>query len=84
MDRLTRNGTAEHVSRDEIFRRERREISIFPVQLTTCRIGNLAQLIHTLAICVTIHVKYEVPCMVYLIDYVLRKLPIELCTSPPY
>ena len=32
-----------------------REIFIFPVQLTTCRIGNLTRLIHTLAICVTIH-----------------------------
>ena len=32
-----------------------REIFIFPVQLTTCRIGNLTRLIHTLATCVTIH-----------------------------
>ena len=32
-----------------------REISIFPVQLTTSRTGNLTRLIHTLAICVTIH-----------------------------
>ena len=32
-----------------------RVISIFPVQLTTCRIGNLTRLIHTLAICVAIH-----------------------------
>ena len=31
-----------------------REIFIFPVQLTTCRTGNLTQLIHTIAICVTI------------------------------
>ena len=30
-----------------------REIFIFPVQLTTCRIGNLTLLIHTLDICVT-------------------------------
>ena len=34
-----------------------REIFIFPVQLTTCRIGNLTRLIHTLAICMTIHKK---------------------------
>ena len=27
----------------------------FPVQLTTCRVGSLTRLIHTLAICVTIH-----------------------------
>ena len=32
-----------------------REILIFPVQLTTSRIGNFTRLIHTLAICVTIH-----------------------------
>ena len=32
-----------------------KEIPIFPVQLTTCRIGSLARLIHSLAICVTIH-----------------------------
>ena len=32
------------------------EIFIFPVQLTTCRIGNLIRLFDTLAICcVTIH-----------------------------
>ena len=28
-----------------------REILFFPVQLTTCRIGRLTRLIHTLAIC---------------------------------
>ena len=32
-----------------------RELFIFPVQLTTNRIGNFTRLIHTLAICVTIH-----------------------------
>ena len=32
-----------------------REIFIFPVQLTTSRIGNLTRLIHALAVCVTIH-----------------------------
>ena len=33
-----------------------REIFIFPVQLTmTSRIGNLARLIHNIAVCVTIH-----------------------------
>ena len=44
MSRLTRDGTAEPVSRDQILRRERErgnEILIFPVQLTTSRIGNL-------------------------------------------
>ena len=32
---------------------------IFPVQLTTSRIGNLTRLIHTLAICVTMHAYIE-------------------------
>ena len=50
MSRLTRDGTAEPVSRDQIFKHERdREIFIFLVQLTTIRIGNLTRLIHTLA-----------------------------------
>ena len=31
-----------------------REMRIFPVQLTTRRIGNITRLIHTLAICVSI------------------------------
>ena len=63
MSRLTRDGTAEPVSRDQILRRERgREMLIFPVQLrTTSRIGNLTWLIYTfLAICVTIHTSFEV------------------------
>ena len=32
-----------------------RELFVFPVQLTTSRIGNLIRSIQTLAICVTIH-----------------------------
>ena len=53
MSRLTRDGTAEPISRDQIFSRVNadREIFIFPIQLTTSRIGNLTRLIHTLAIC---------------------------------
>ena len=59
MSRLTRDGTAEPVSRDQILRREREQgIIHFPVQLTTCRTGNLTWLIHTLAICVTIQRKF--------------------------
>ena len=56
MSKLTRDGTAEPVSQDQILRRERhREKLIFPVQLPTSRIGNLTRLIHTtLAIRVTI------------------------------
>ena len=52
MSRLTRDGTAEPVSNDQILRRGRGQGNIhFPFQLTTCRIGNLTRLIHTLAIC---------------------------------
>ena len=53
MSRLTRDGTAEPVSRDQILRsgdRDRKKNS-FPVQPTTSRIGNLTRLILTLAIC---------------------------------
>ena len=56
MSRLTRDGTAETVSRDQSSRANRdREIFVYPVQLTTSRIGNLTRLINTFAICVTIH-----------------------------
>ena len=57
MSRLTRDGMAEPVSRDQILRRERghRENIIFSVQLTTSRIGNHSQLIHTLLKVLTIH-----------------------------
>ena len=42
MNRLTRDGTAEPVSRDQILRHARGQGNIiFPVQLTTSRIGNL-------------------------------------------
>ena len=55
MSWLTRDGTAKLVSRDRILRRERgREKFIFPVQLTTSRIGNLTGLIHTLLYVMTI------------------------------
>ena len=56
MSRLTRDGTAEPVSRDEILRHARGQGNIiFPVQLTTSRIGNLTRLIHTLLYVMTIH-----------------------------
>ena len=56
MSRLTRDGTAEPVSRDQIFRHARGQGNIFfPVQLTTSRIGNLTRLIHTLLYVMTIH-----------------------------
>ena len=51
MSKLTRDGTAEPVPRDQIFSGANgdRETIIFPVQLTTSRIGNLTRLIHILA-----------------------------------
>ena len=51
MSRLTRDGTAEPISRDQILRRLRGQGNIFFVQLTTNRIDNLTRFIHTLAIC---------------------------------
>ena len=56
MSRLTRDGTAEPVSRDQILRHARGQGNIiFPVQLTTSRIGNLTRLTHTLLYVMTIH-----------------------------
>ena len=56
MSRLTRDGTAEPISRDQILRHARGQGNIiFPVQLTTSRIGNLTRLIHTLLYVMTIH-----------------------------
>ena len=56
MSRLTRDGTAEPVSRDQILRHARGQGNIiFPIQLTTSRIGNLTRLIHTLLYVMTIH-----------------------------
>ena len=56
MSRLTRDGTAEPVSRDQILRHAREQGNIiFPDQLTTSRIGNLTRLIHTLLYVMTIH-----------------------------
>ena len=57
MSRLTRDGTAEPVSRDQILRHVRGQGNIiFPVQLTTSRIGSLTRLIHTLLYVMTIHI----------------------------
>ena len=56
LSRLTRDGTAEPISRDQILRHARGQGNIiFPVQLTTSRIGNLTWLIHTLLYVMTIH-----------------------------
>ena len=60
MSTLTRDGTAEHVSRDQILRRERgqREMLTLPVQLTTYRIGNLTYPVdpYSCYICVCDHI----------------------------
>ena len=56
MSRLTRDRTAEPVSRVQILRHARGQGNIiFPFQLTTSRIGNLTRLIHTLLYVMTIH-----------------------------
>ena len=56
MSRLTRDGRAEPVSRDQTLRHARRQGNIiFPVQLTTSRIDNFTRLIHTLLYVMTIH-----------------------------
>ena len=56
MSRPTRDRTAEPISRDQILRHARgQESIIFPVQLTTSRIGSLTRLIHTLLYVMTIH-----------------------------
>ena len=56
MSRLTRDGTAEPVSRDQILKHARGQGNIsFPFQLTTSRIGNLTRSIHTLLYVMNIH-----------------------------
>ena len=62
MSRLTRDGTAEPVSRDQLLRHARGQGNIiFPVQLTTSKIGNLITgLIHTLLYVMTIHTYIQV------------------------
>ena len=60
MSRLTRDWTAEPLSRGQILRRERG-------QLTTSRIGNLTRIMLTLAICVTVYTSFET------IDFLLRE-----------
>ena len=56
MSRLTRDGTAGPVSRDQILRRVGdMEIFIFLVQLTASRIGNPTRLMHNLLDVLTTH-----------------------------
>ena len=77
MSRLTRDGTAESVSRDQIFRHARGQGNIiFPVQLTTSRVGNLTRLIHTLLYVMTIHT--------YQVDASYNRRGTTEKGSPPY
>ena len=59
MSRLTRNGTAGPVSRDQILRREQRGRGNFHFPCSADHVqdgqGNLTRLIHTLAIWMAIH-----------------------------
>ena len=56
VSKLKRDGTADNLSRKTKFSGANgdREMFIFPVQLTTSRIGNLTRLIHTLLYVFTI------------------------------
>ena len=60
MSRVTRDGTLPNPSRETKLSGANADreiiIFIFPVQLTTSRIGSHTRLIHTLAMCVTIHI----------------------------
>ena len=70
MSRLTRDGTAEPVSRDQILRHARGQGNIhFPcLALTTSRIGDLTRLIHTLLHVMTIHTYIKCACWKYRCD----------------
>ena len=52
MSRLTLDGTAETVSRDQIL------VFVFPVQPTTSRIGNLTRSIHTQSLAIVVVVVF--------------------------
>ena len=92
MSRLTRDGTAEPVSRDQILRHARGQGNIiFSFQLTTSRIGNLTRLILTLLCVMTIHTyipvqpsasiqDYKNKCQYDLISYTRLRSPIP---TPP-
>ena len=77
MSRLTRDGTAEPVSRGQILRHARGQGNIiFPVQLTTSRIGNLTGLIHTLLYVMTIHtyIQYSPPSHMVVVIYITKAI----------
>ena len=95
MSRLTRDGTAEPVSRDQIIRHSRGQgNTIFPVQLTTSRISNLTRLIHTLLLCdnrtyIYIHIRvttkplgYELQHLLYRVLRVFQDMTQSSCHRP--
>ena len=69
MSRLTRDGTAEPVRPHSEERTGTGKMFIFPVQLTTGRIGNLTRLIHTLAVCDdhAVGAYYSPLCLVFIV-----------------
>ena len=80
MSRLTRDGTAEPVSRDQIIRRERGQGNIHcPCSADHEQDWQLYPVIHTLAVCVTKHV-------LLFVTYYYCKWPIKKkkkkCTEP--
>ena len=83
MSRLTRDGTAEPVSRDQILRHARGQGNIiFPVQLTTSRISNLTRLIHTLPYVMTIHthIRYSTRYLLFIkqFDFLSNRTTVQL------
>ena len=82
MSRLTRDGTAEPVLRDQILRHARGQGNIiFPVQLTTSRIGNL---IHTLLYVMTIHTYILLTLCYYHLGNLIESLEEFLCLPPMF
>ena len=67
MSRLTRDGTAETVSRDQILRRERGQGNV----ICPCSADHVQDgLIHTLATCVTIHNVGDKPTVILYIAFI--------------
>ena len=79
ISRLTRDGTAEPVSRDQTLRHEGgKGIFISHVQLTTSRIDNLTRLIHNLRYVMTIHTWLPIRTVRDLLDRTRRSRCIQI------
>ena len=87
MIRLTWDGTAEPVSRNQVLRRVRGQGNIiFRVQLTTSRFGNLTRLSHTLLNVMTIRAHIHTVVSFCFLRFVLKKKmnpPGRLYEHPP-